>query len=120
MSIKVTHDIFIDRLSKINKNIEVIGKYIGARIPIRCRCKLDGYEWEAMPCNLTHKNNPTGCPMCKGGTHLVIQGVNDLHTTHPHIASMLKDKTLGYKYSHGSELRTEWICPRCNNRLEKF
>ena len=43
------------------KQFEIIR--VGMDIKIKCKCKLDGYEWEARPFDLLRKH---GCPNCKG------------------------------------------------------
>ena len=61
MSKKKTHSEYVAELQLITSNIEVIGQYVGARIKIKHRCKICGYEWETMPnCIL----NGGGCPEC--------------------------------------------------------
>lgn len=64
--IKLTHDCFIDRMKKVNDNIEIIGIYVNYSTPIKCICKIDGYEWYASPSNLLQGK---GCPMCGGTKH---------------------------------------------------
>lgn len=58
---KTTEDI-IDEMKIINPNIEIIGEYNGAHNLIKCRCKIDGKEWESYVCNLLNKS--AGCPEC--------------------------------------------------------
>ena len=61
---KITHDKFIQRFNKLNpyaNDIEVLGTYKGALNKIKCRCKIDGCEWEALSSNLLRG---TGCPKC--------------------------------------------------------
>lgn len=53
---------FIDIMKEINSNIEIIGEYKGAHRFIKCRCRIDGCEWESYPCNLM--NQTAGCPEC--------------------------------------------------------
>lgn len=62
MSKKITHENFVNNLSNINKNIEVLGVYIKAKDKIKVKCKLCGHEWEATPNNLLRGR---GCPKCK-------------------------------------------------------
>lgn len=60
-----THEEFMNELEEKNShfnNIEILGEYIKNNIKIKCRCKIDSYEWEATPTNLL---NGTGCPECK-------------------------------------------------------
>ena len=57
----LTHEEFISRMNKINNNIEILGEYINNKTKIKCKCKIDGYEWEARPNDLL---NGSGCPKC--------------------------------------------------------
>ena len=41
-----------------------------------------GHEWES---TIAHRSNGRGCPVCLG--RVVVEGVNDLVTTHPEVAS---------------------------------
>lgn len=49
----------------VNKNIEILSKYERAQTKVLCRCKIDGHEWSALPCNLTAGH---GCPCCSART----------------------------------------------------
>ena len=51
------------------------------------------------------------CPVCSG--RRTLKGFNDLWTTHPQIAKMLKNPEDGYKYSFGSNVLLFWKCPDC-------
>lgn len=59
--IKPTTEEFINELQQINPNIKVLGTYINSQTKILCKCKIDGYEWEALP---NHLLNGHGCPKC--------------------------------------------------------
>lgn len=64
---KLTNDEFINRIKLNNPNydnIEILSSYINLKNKIRCKCKIDGYEWDAMPDKLMSNS---GCPKC-GGT----------------------------------------------------
>ena len=66
----LTHEEFLEKFKKQNKNaenIEILGKYEGSKIKIKCRCKIDGYEFETTPNDLLNKNS--GCPKCKYKNH---------------------------------------------------
>ena len=60
MGRKVTHEEFVDRVSKVNPNITIVGEYKDAREKVKCRC-VCGHEWETMACSLT---SGKGCPKC--------------------------------------------------------
>lgn len=56
-----THEVFIEEMESINNNIEILSKYSKSNEYIKCRCKIDGYEWEAVASGLLSGN---GCPKC--------------------------------------------------------
>lgn len=58
---KRNHDEYIDKVSIINKDIIVLGQYIDAKTPIKHKCVIDGWEWDALPDNILHGH---GCPQC--------------------------------------------------------
>lgn len=59
-----THEQFMNELSKVNINIEVLGAYVNTHTKLQCRCLIDGYEWNISPHDLLAG---FGCPKC-GGT----------------------------------------------------
>lgn len=83
---KLTTDKFKFKLESINKNIELIDEYVDFHTKIRFKCRIDGHIWRATPANIL---NGCSCPVCSGKT--VVKGVNDLWTTHPEVAKLLKD-----------------------------
>lgn len=56
-----TQEEYIEDVYKINKDIEVVGKYSGVYSPILHKCKIDGYEWYSCPVSILHGS---GCPKC--------------------------------------------------------
>ena len=75
-TLRLTHEEFINRMKKINSDIEILGEYVNNAIKIKCKCKKDGYEWEAIPKNLL---NGSGCPKCNEskGEKRVAKFLND-------------------------------------------
>jgi hypothetical protein len=64
-----------------------------------------GHEWVATPANRAVSG--TGCPYCSGNK--VLEGFNDLATTHPHLA----DQAVKWKpneISFGSNKKVKWCC----------
>lgn len=61
------------------------------------------------------KFQKTGCPSCSGRVALV--GRTDMWSTNPELAKMLKNKSDGYKYTHMSNAKVDWICPKCNSEI---
>lgn len=57
-----THEQYVKELENINPDIEIIGQYINARTPVLHRCRIDGFVWLAMPCNILFG---CGCSQCK-------------------------------------------------------
>lgn len=57
-----THEQFIKELFDINKNIEVIGKYNGAKTNIEVKCLKCGHVWSPVADSLLRGY---GCPCCR-------------------------------------------------------
>lgn len=60
-----------------------------------------------------------GCKVCTVPSRKVLMGYNDLWTTHPEIAVLLKYKEIGYVTSSGSGKRFEFVCPDCEFETSK-
>ena len=61
---KKTHEQFMKDFHEKNiyaKDIEILGKYNGAREKIDCECLIDGYQWSPLAGNLLSNH---GCPEC--------------------------------------------------------
>lgn len=57
-----THEQYVNEVSKLNSAIEVVGRYVSRKTPILHRCKIDNFEWMALPDNILCGE---GCPVCK-------------------------------------------------------
>lgn len=57
-----SHQQYVQDVSIVNPDIEVLGVYINSRTLILHRCKIDGYEWMARPYNIL---SGRGCSKCK-------------------------------------------------------
>lgn len=75
-----------------------------------------GHESYSFPNNII-KNNRVGCSICAGKSVQI--GVNDLNSQCPEIAQYLKNKDDGFKYTKGSNVEVEWICPNCGYSFKK-
>jgi hypothetical protein len=64
-----------------------------------------GHGWVATPANRAISG--TGCPYCSGNK--VLEGFNDLNTTHPHLASQAV-KWKPNEISFGSNKKVKWFC----------
>lgn len=52
---------FKDEMQEINPTIEILSDYINWDTKIKCRCKIDGYEWYGRPSVLLYGG---GCKIC--------------------------------------------------------
>lgn len=62
MSIKKTHEEYINELSIKNKNVKCIDNYINASTPIKHLCVIHNIEWNTTP---DRALSGVGCPVCK-------------------------------------------------------
>ena len=53
---------FQQMVSQKFPNIQIIGEYIGTHEYVKCKCSLDGCEWESYACNIL--NGSAQCPAC--------------------------------------------------------
>lgn len=64
-----THEQFVEQLDRVNPHydhgngFELVGLYKRDNDHVKCRCLVDGYEWEPTAGSLVSKH-PTGCPVC--------------------------------------------------------
>lgn len=52
---------FREELFKVNPNIELLSEYEKNDSRVRCKCKIDGYEWDGVPHTLLEGH---GCMEC--------------------------------------------------------
>lgn len=121
---KPTDEEFIDKLHEVNPNIQVLGTYKNSRTKIKCKCKIDGHEWEAKPDDLLKGH---GCPQCMKITHeKFIQRfnklnpyANDIEVLGTYIGSQTKIKCKCKKDEYEWEATPSNLlrgtgCPKCN------
>lgn len=56
-----THEEFVDIMSKINPQIQIIGTYVRNKVKVKSKCLICGHEWNTLPSNLLQG---FGCPKC--------------------------------------------------------
>lgn len=105
---------FLKRLKSLENGITAVDVYRGMRVKIRFQCKI-GHTWLETPDNILHGR---GCPYCSNRKVLV--GFNDLWTTRPDVACMLKNPEDGYKYTKGSSKNLPFICQDCKHEKQKI
>lgn len=124
-----TNEEFIDEVKSINENILILSKYSKSHDYVKCRCLIDGYEWETMASCLLKGN---GCPKCgiekvqaprrRNQEHFVEQ----LYDVNPNIELIssyigshdkisVKCKVCDYEWTTlpGSLLYKKSQCPQC-------
>lgn len=98
---------FKAEVEALGTGIIPLGEYKGTHEHMSFKCK-EGHIWPSTPHDVL---DGYGCPFCAGNA--VLKGYNDLWTTNPEVASMLKNPDDGYRLSKGSHQKTDWICPEC-------
>ena len=63
--IRYTHESFVEKLSSINPNLEVLSEYTNIKNKIHIGCKICGYKWNPLAESLIAKIS-CGCPSCAG------------------------------------------------------
>mgnify|MGYP000889784531 CR=1 FL=1 len=58
---KISHADFVNRIYKLNQNIEILSEYKNIHNKVQCRCKIDNNLWNANPKDLL---DGCGCPKC--------------------------------------------------------
>lgn len=81
------------------------------------KCKTCGFEWESSPNN---RSKGVGCPYCSG--RIPKQGINDLQTVNPRLASEWNFEKNGNskpnEYLPKSGKKVWWRCSICGNEWE--
>ncbi|AWG44158.1 hypothetical protein BEH_24215 [Priestia filamentosa] len=75
------------------------------------KCLNDGYIGEVSEPKLKNKN---GCSVCSN--RIIIKGINDVATTHPHLLSYFINKNDAYRNSYGSRKEVLMQCPNCEHK----
>lgn len=75
------------------------------------------YEYKCLDCGYmgtiteSHMSGKRGCPICKNKN--IIQGINDVSTTHPHLIKYFTNIKDAYTNSYGSDNEVILKCPDC-------
>lgn len=125
---KKTHQEFINELKAINPDIEILSEYVNTNTKIKCKCKICGFEWEAVPYSLLQGK---GCGKCYG-LHLSDEDfIEKLHKYYPHINlnghyngshkpasfTCTLDNTVWESTPHNL-MRTKYGCPTCISKFQ--
>lgn len=75
----------------------------------KVKCLSDGYEYIKSEYHIEKYN----CPVCYN--RLIIKGINDIATTHPHLIKYFLNIEDAYKYSYSSDKKVKIKCLNCGN-----
>lgn len=110
---RLTTDEYKNTLKDIGASVEPIEEYILSPTPINHKC-LDCENIVKIAPNKVieyTKKHLCICQKCSGMRLYV--GKNDLWTTDPDIARMLKNPEEGYQLTRRTDKKVDWICPDC-------
>lgn len=113
--VKVTKESYNEKLQLANPNLELIGEYVNSGTKTDFHCKVCDGIFDSMPETISRSPQ---CPYCNN--HRVLKDFNDMWTTHPHVAKLLKNPEDGYKYVYGTTKELPMICPDCGNEITKI
>ena len=100
------------RIREANPDIELVGEYTNYYVPVKLRCKKDGYEWEQILDNFVRE--APYCPLCeKDKTYKLIPGVNDIATLRPDLVKYFINKEDASNLKTNSNKRMFFKCPDC-------
>lgn len=57
-----TKEWFLSKMEELHKDIEVLSEFTDMKSKLKCRCKIDGHEWETTADGLI--NGKSGCILC--------------------------------------------------------
>ena len=115
MAKRLTQEDFVQKVKeKYNDKYEVVSEYIDARTQVKIKHKSCGTIFSRTPNNITAKSKNVYCPVCDGySSKKPLVGINDLWTSHPEIAKMLKNPEDGNRCSYGTHEKMDFICKYC-------
>lgn len=94
----------------------VLSEYINSHTDIQMLHKTCKHKFYINPSSFLHSNDR--CPYCSKNNIRILIGINDMHTTNPFLSSLLKDQSLGYKYTEKSGKKVDWVCPQCGEIIK--
>ena len=118
---KKGRDAYVDFINKLNENGDkLVSNYVNATTKVRIRygkCRHTHPEGEGVMPSMYKSGR--GCSICRG--LIVVEGVNDLATTHPKLAKEWHPTKNGdlkpIQVSFGSNKKVWWLC-ECGHEWE--
>ena len=127
---RLTMEIVKNKLNAVNPNVEILSEmYITSSEKLKCKCLIDGHEWEAKWESLLQGS---GCPKCairqktltlssvKNRLAKINPNIEILSTEYKHSQEKLKCRCLidDYEWSvTWSHLNRGVGCPKCSKRI---
>ena len=106
MSVRRTHQEFLDEIANKGIQVDVLEGYINSQTPLSCRCRKCGLIWKIRPNNLLRGY---GCPSCAGQYRRTPEEfVRDLGTKNPNI------ELVGIYVD--TQTKTDFVCKICNQK----
>ena len=109
-----TNDEFIQEFNIVNNNlIELLSPYMSSHDKIKCRCKVCGNQWEALPYSLLHGS---GCQKCADNKRAEKNTIS-----HDEFISRLKQinkNIVPLDNYNGMNNKIRFYCKTCNNIWE--
>lgn len=99
-------DVMPDLVNEAVSSEDLEGVSVGSAKKIEWHCKK-GHHWKAP---VYSRAAGKGCPIC--ANRRIVVGYNDLMTTHPEFAQMLKTESDAYTVHAGSVKKVLWLCEK--------
>lgn len=122
----LTNEKFLSRLSEVNSMVIPLDTYVDSKTSIKCKCKVDGYEWNTTPARLI---SGQGCPLCSRQVGISVEEMNSIlirkafkiRSISVNPISAIKQSEFeclicGHKWFenfYNVRKRTKYDCPRC-------
>ena len=124
--IPMTHEMYVEKVSKVNPTIEIVGQFKGTNKKIDCRCKVCNYSWSTDAQQLYNH----GCPVCAGVVKTPEMYYKEVEEKFPNQYEFLteytavydditvRNKNCGHEFTSRAVniLRGECKCPYCNGK----
>lgn len=102
--------------AKYDKNeYELVSEYTKSNEPIKIRHNVCGTIFTKLANACVYERGTCNCPKCSTYYSSVISYVNDIETTHPEVAILMKYEEDKHRYKAHSNEKCTFVCPYYNN-----
>lgn len=103
-----------ERLKLINPNIEILDdEYINSQSKLKCRCLIDGFEFEATWNNLSRGRGCIKCANLKSSILYSTPNGNSIYDLRPDLVEYFTNPEDAKKYMVNSDRKVQLKCPKC-------